>query len=280
MCFCRNTFIFISACIIAFTIFSSCFKKNYRLLSFQEFQSKSFSTPYFFLLSAKNYHLGYYGSRHSYQTNDSQFNQLKTALLSFQPDVIFIEGGVPSLLSNEKDMIEKYGEPGFIGFFGHPRRIQIKNIEPNFSEELYHLLDIFDEEYVLVYYFVREMSLYQIKHDRLELESYISNFLEDLNYFLPLKKKEPDYIYQLYQKTFHKQFQINQITGDLWDPIQEKTIINAVSKQNEIFRNQKMVENIIEAFNDYHKVFVVAGSAHAVIQEPALRQFFHELYER
>ena len=261
-------------------IITSCSTKKYNILSYNEYKQKNFSSPYFYLLSTKKYHLGYFGSHHSFHTEDSQFDQLKIAIQSFQPQVIFIEGGIPSLLSNEKDMIEKFGEPGFVSFLANQQSIQIKNIEPNFSEELYHLLDWFDEEDVLVYYFVREMSLYQLKHEKLELESYISNFIEDLNYFLPLKKKEPDYIYQLYENTFHTQFQTNQINNDLWDPIQEKTIINAISKQNEIFRNQKMVENIIKSFNDYHKVFVVAGSAHAVMQEPALRQFFHELGKR
>ena len=261
-------------------IITSCSTKKYNILSYNEYKQKNFSSPYFYLLSTKKYHLGYFGSHHSFHTEDSQFDQLKIAIQSFQPQVIFIEGGIPSLLSNEKDMIEKFGEPGFVSFLANQQSIQIKNIEPNFSEELYHLLDWFDEEDVLVYYFVREMSLYQLKHEKLELESYISNFIEDLNYFLPLKKKEPDYIYQLYENTFHTQFQTNQINNDLWDPIQEKTIINAISKQNEIFRNQKMVENIIKSFNDYHKVFVVAGSAHAVMQEPALREFFHELGKR
>jgi len=43
-----------------------------------------------------------------------------------------------------------------------------------------------------------------------------------------------------------------------------------------LFRDRKIVGDIAEAFKTHKRVFVVYGSSHAVMQEPALKMLFEQ----
>jgi cephalosporin hydroxylase len=61
------------------------------------------------------------------------------------------------------------------------------------------------------------------------------------------------------------------------DPIpwehRTQSVTNQISRASSLFRDEYIFEQIAKGLQQYKKVFVVYGSAHAVKQEPAFRAF-------
>ena len=60
-----------------------------------------------------------------------------------------------------------------------------------------------------------------------------------------------------------------------WDEKRDKqTILNRIGEQSSLFRDKKIVSDILQALKTHKRVFVVYGASHASMQEPAFKKAF------
>jgi hypothetical protein len=56
--------------------------------------------------------------------------------------------------------------------------------------------------------------------------------------------------------------------------------LNRIGSASSLFRDRKIVSDILEAFKTHDRIFVIYGASHAVMQEPALKKAFDKGTQR
>jgi len=186
---------------------------------------------------------------------------------------VFSEGDVRPVDGKTKEQaIQSHAESGHICWLAQEAGLPISSPEPERGEEISHLNESgLSYEEIITYYFARQMlqwinydhqnepdwrkyagkvELYQTVHDWGGLEI------------------NTDSILSIYKNQTGEKFSIEDKDAlyNLSDPSR-----NPVSAESGKFRDQKLYESIVAKWGEGCDVFVVYGSGHAIVLEPALR---------
>jgi hypothetical protein len=105
-------------------------------MSYEEYSKKKHRSPYLLKLKSGKNFFYYFGEKHSYNPNDSQWEELKDFWSEFlektkdTKKIVFIEEGIRSLESNENDAVLKHGGMGLITFLANKENIEVFSPEP------------------------------------------------------------------------------------------------------------------------------------------------------
>lgn len=250
------------------------------LLSWKEYNQKEFDVPYVFKKEKDGKSVIYIGVRHSFDPDDEQFEVIQKAFKEFQKlngnKIIMIEGGVNwQTLETDKETIKRYGEPAFIKGLAIGAGLKYVSPEPTKEEMNNFIKDKFSEEYI-VYYKVAQQSLHYTKmQNKPSEEEFLQRRIDnDIKQFTD-KYKTPEDIKNLHKKLFGTNFDLNDrnFFYEIANPALFKSKFNELAREKDILRDSKIVESIIDYWNKGYSVFVVYGSGHIIIQEPALEEF-------
>ncbi len=241
--------------------------------------------------------LTYYGSEHLNDPEHEMFSDIETRFNNANPDVVFVEG-YPNLNWDNKEEVEAlrnltreeailgYGENFFTAKLAADRGIRVESPEPEFKDEVGYLLDTgFSKDHVFAYYFYKQIPYYLRTHsveDRSAedfkefMEPQLERFRESINW------EGFDYSYEhaveIGRAIWNEDLDIENFNERKVDPAlsdefeDERTGINDIAAQSSMFRDVHIANKIAEAMKNHNSVFIVYGSAHAVMQEPALRK--------
>jgi len=137
----------------------------------------------------------------------------------------------------------------------------------------------FSREQIFVWDFLRTLTQHnQHKYVELFLEKFkeVTNW-EDFDYSL---KHAMELCEQILGRPVDIENEPN--VTDFTDPIpwEDKrniqTVLNRISESSSVFRDRKIVSDIVEALKTHKRIFIVYGASHAVMQEPALRKLLEK----
>ena len=219
----------------------------------------------------------YYGTAHSSDPSDAQFDEIERLWAEFQPDIAFNEGGDPPTENDSAAAIRKYGEPGLVRYLAARDGVFVRSLEPTREAEAGVLIEGFGAESVKLFYLLRGAAQYGRFETERTLEEEMARWLE---YYGRIQGLEgpPRSIEET--EVFLDQFISGNrglpATDPSWfDPVQSHNVLNDISRSLSEYRDRFMVDLLVGEVLKGKKVFAVVGGSHVVMQEPALRSALH-----
>lgn len=264
-------------------------------MTFEEYAEKEHNPIYVFEIENKEKKITYFGVEHSNNSEKPMFEEIKEKFKESNPQVVFVEGmhfsknGKQELIkeikkADPKIIIKEWGESGFVFKLATDAEVEVESPEPNFTEEIENLLSLgFSKDEIFAYYVYRQANSYQQMPEKPSIEDYLGSYIkrfqkdtcwEDFNYSL-------EHLKQIGKKIWGERSNIKEY--DVWRtnpvPYKDKKIalwnnVNRISQQSSYFRDKFMVQRIQEVMKNNDRLFIVFGSSHAFMQEPALRKMF------
>lgn len=242
-------------------------------------------------------YISYFGVQHENKPEHGMFDEIEDKFDEVKPDIVFVEGYI-ALNKNNKEEVEglrniskeeaiiKHGENIFTAKLAADRGIPVESPEPEFSDEVRYLVDQgFSKDHVFAYYFHKVIPHYIDSHSNEErsaesfrefMEPILEGFKESTNW------DGFDYSYEhavdIGRAIWNEDLDVINFNERKVDPVLRKkfegehTTVNDIAAESSLFRDMHIANKIDEALQKHDRVLVVYGSAHAVMQEPALRK--------
>lgn len=259
-----------------------------RLLTGEEYIHHPFvrgeSRLYFYTIQENGHALFYFGADHSNDPDNPMFDELTRSFGSFNPDLVLIEGR-PSI-NNDPERVakdvegvsdveaRKRGEAFYSMWLAKRGGVEVASPEPDLRDEIAFLIgDGFTPEEIARYYLYRLVPQYQRSSEDMseaELRGYLTPFVTRLKTVL-----ETSAVEQALSGISLENVERYQALADPmpW-PDKPYTRINEVSAASSRFRDEFIINYLKEARQTHPRIFIVYGSGHAVVQEPAIRALF------
>ncbi len=243
-----------------------------------------FSAPYTYSLEREGRRIDYFGAEHTRDSAHPQMRELKKSWEDFlsatnnHKRIVFVEGSIREPQATEEESIRSAGgEGGLISFLARQQGIDLHCPEPSSADEAVELLKRFSKEYIAYYYFARAIDQW---HRSFKAEvpfmKYIEGHLrqdknelhwDDFDFSL-------DHMKQIHRKVFGVDF--DEMDANLFydssNPARISNPISEVARASNDVRNGFILDEIEKYWNDGFSIFIVYGSGHAVVHEPALRK--------
>jgi len=268
------------------------------IMTAEEYSRIKHATPYTFEFKREEKELYYFGAPHTRDPSSPLFTEIERAFNKANPDIVFVEGlniRGDKIKFNEmvkstihKELIDRMGESGFTLKLAVEKGIDWESPEPS-DEDLYNnlLAQGFSKDEIFACDVFNILPQYNRQIKREGFKKYVSGFIDrfkratnwdgfDYSYEHAIRLGE-----QIFDETVDVENDPNALdrTDPIpWDEKKEKqTILNRISEASSLFRDKKIVKDILEAFKTHKRVFVVYGASHAVMQEPALKKSFESV---
>lgn len=247
------------------------------IMSFEEYQAIDHPEPYVYRIEADSGALLYFGSRHSFDPTDPQMDRLEEVWSTFKPDILYTEGTRVSAIDSlsQKQVMERFGEMGMTWHLAHQDRVPVRSLDPNRKAEIDYLKQQgWSGEQLMMFYTLRQVAQSQSQQGSIDLTQAVPKYLKSLvqrfNLQGPttLTQFEDAVVRHLPGVQNWKAIPMSYFYPGPQDP---SYFTNKISTDSNRFRDQYHVGLLTEAVRSGKRVFAIAGSAHAVMQEPALR---------
>ncbi|MCL5410384.1 MAG: hypothetical protein M1324_00830 [Patescibacteria group bacterium] len=240
----------------------------------------SSNTPYFFSLENKGKLLFYLGVKHSWDPADSHFDFIKSKWNEFLSRVknpfVVVESNW-RIHNTEVEAILQGGEIDFIAYHCNQKNIPISCFEPDRGSEMNFLLKQFSKERIEYYYFARNVSQWHRLTQKPDINPYLLSFLQR-------DKKVSgwdDFVFSIdHMKEIHRQFFGTELNfGDaeffkkIENPTREDNPFKDLVRASGSYRDQTVVKNIKNVWDQDKDLFVIYGRGHALNHERLLRDF-------
>lgn len=252
------------------------------LLSWDEYNQKKFDVPYVYSIKKDGQELVYMGTRHCYNSKDEEFEKIRKEWKEFyyrnrdREMIVVVEGGVRPIEESEEKAIIKGGEMTFITYLAHQDKVSTICFEPMRGEVFEEVGKKHSREKVFYQRMAQIALQWNTLTEKPEFEGYIHHFMErdekesnwnDFDFSFDNLKK-------IHRELFDTEF--NPTDRDFFytiiNPSQKNTIINEISRDEDVVRDTAIVKGIIGEWQKGKSIFVVYGSGHSVIQERALKK--------
>ncbi len=246
------------------------------ILSFEQYQKTKHKEPYIIQLQLPTGTLLYFGSRHSFDPDDPQMDTLSRVFSDFSPDVVFTEAFPEQVDSlSRQEAIKRSGEFGLTWKLAGENDIPVHSLEPDRTDEVAYLQNkTWSDTQIMLFYTLRQVAQSHQQQVSVDLSTVVPKYLTSLNRRFGLTVPTT---LGAFEQAVHR-----LLPGvDTWQtipgsyfypgPREPEYFTNRIATDSNIFRDTYHVQVITEAVQQGKKVYAIAGSAHAVMQEPALR---------
>lgn len=246
------------------------------VMSFEEYQRVDHFEPYVYRLQTDSGALLYFGSRHSFDPADPQMDELAAAWNAFEPDIAYTEGvSVAGDSLSRDEFVRRYGEVGLTWWLAAGDGVAVHSLDPSREAEVGFLrAEGWSDEQLMLFYTLRHVAQPQNQLTREELADVLPRYLQSLASRFGLRG--PKTLAEFEEAAGRllpgvRDWTQIPISHFYPGPQQESFFTNEISTASNQFRDRHHVEILTKAVRSGRRVFAIAGSAHAVMQEPALR---------
>lgn len=239
--------------------------------------------PFMFEIENGKQSLFYFGANHSRDQNNHQYPILRDYWNQFlnktneRDRIVLIETNLRKVGTDEEETIRNGSEGNAITLWARNKNVLVACPEPIRSELDSLALSQFIKDEMAYYKFSVVVHSWQ-KLPKSKEEKY--SFSQNVTQFLDVIKQQEmwkDYDFsiphmrEIHKKIFNTEFDEN-VRTDHTNPNTDKTIINKIARVLSDLRDVHITSEIKRYWNEGKSIFVVFGSGHLIIQEPALRK--------
>ena len=252
------------------------------LMSYDQYSKIEHETPYFYIYKSKDKSIYYFGSSHSHDPNHPQFNLLKEKWNEFhyktrdEKTVVILEAHeIPNREETLERSIIKYGESGAGAYLAYESRSSIILGEPETDNIINYLLKNFSKEEILFWYECQAIKFWQDHKRNRSIQEFLSSHTDRYRELLkwPDLIISIDFINTIYREIFNKELNIDdeKIFSQITTPVTIKSRINELSRDQSVYRNEYILDQIEKYWDDGYNIFIIYGAGHAFMQEPVIR---------
>ena len=242
----------------------------------------------------------FFGSRHVYDLTDPMYREICSLADEARPDIIFVEGlqGLRRLASpsqrssllqdicskSMEEAVRCYGERGFAVKYASERNIQVECPEPDFCQEMRHIVrQGFSRNAVVAYYVYRMVHQWLNRLSGADVETYLLPTIQELRHLTGWNDYDWSFeaiasISEEFWRTPLKlddpQFYLRGIAPFTTRTSSGATEVNHVSAASAFYRDHVIAEEVVSAIGRAHSIFVIFGSGHSFTLEEALKAAF------
>jgi len=251
------------------------------LITPKEYSKIRHKYPYIYQIKKENKELLILGSAHSNDQKHPQFKLFKDKFNTFNPDVVFVEGGWEgsSIIKLEKNSIKK-GEMAFLIFLARKKKIPAYGWEPGIDKEILHLLKKYSKDELFAHFIFRTIRQY-IQYGK--PKDYINKQIKEFKKFSNWNNYDYslDQLKKIHKKIFRIEF--NPDKDNLYnippyvikgDSALGPSVLNYVASDEMIFRDSFAIKKILNGFKKYNKILAIMGASHAVVQKLVYEKYF------
>lgn len=236
--------------------------------------------PYIIAVIKGKQELLYFGSEHANDTKHPQYPLLARYWAEFLTEsegldkVALVEGGERNLKKSLKATIEFNGEAGWLTWHAHKAGIECRSPEPDDKEHTRELVDIYGEDAVMHYYFMRDVNQWQRYGQPDGYEEYFWFVKEWQKIYGFIGKVTLASLERIHRDITGKDFDKDdqELSYELGNPYESLAVTNAVSAASSRLRDLHIAGELQRYWNEGKSIFAVYGHSHVVEQEPLLRQ--------
>lgn len=204
----------------------------------------------------------FYGSHHSFDREEIE--AIRKTIDEFKPEIVLVEYGYEKReFSSEEEAIEKGDDMGFCVYYTKKKGIKIGPNDPSPEKCIEHITEKFGKEIAFTFFMFRTLDGLS-RGGKIHKESFFTNYA---GYFrLNTKWKGFDYSYANFRKLFKK------LTGEeygeknnyfkYYDPTMDFNKFNEISREENEFRDNFMIEYLRKMLKEHDKIFIIKGSGH------------------
>jgi hypothetical protein len=263
------------------------------ILSSEQYREHPFATDpgdhiYPYEISDGERTLTYFGTTHTNDPENPAFGEILKAFEKAHPEIVYVEG--MEFINSQKDAVrerlvqesvedaKKQGENYYTLKLAVDSGADFESPELKRTEEVNHLVESgFSKEDIFRFYFDRAVYGYQRQAKDLNKEDclqYIGRNLKAFRDTSDLLKEEVDALEHeaIANLDIHDEDKYQSAVDPIPWENKESTVTNDISRRLSFLRDEYQFERIAEGLQTHSHIFVVYGSAHAVKQEPALRE--------
>ncbi len=257
-----------------------------KLISVEEYGKIKHEKPYLYQLESKSgKQILFFGAKHSADPDEPQFIRIRESLESFNPDLVMVEAAPGPKVPREEfnkgileqdihEVIKRRGEPGFT------IRVAVENDipwfcpEPNPRKQFEFLFEKgFTKDEIQAWALFRNIPVYNKRRSERTFDEFaetaINGFLDKSGWKL---EASIDQIIKIGIEMIGEELDVkNDINIHKYINPGSKNKMQKLSSLSWRFRDEIILENIANKLNEYDRLFVVYGSSHEVVQEPALK---------
>jgi hypothetical protein len=242
--------------------------------------------PQVIYLSNRQKSLVFIGTAHTNQVTH-QADTIENIFNRFRPQIAFNEGGsVDSSrhYASRNEAIAKNAETGELKFLCDQQRISMVNGDLEDSTEWNELFKIHPRNDVYLY-MCNERFLNLYANAWIDTTAGIEQTFqkEFINYYTTRgikfteEEKHFSHVKNVYKAFFHEDLNIHTIPAEKFYFLNDGGTLCALGRSSKTIRDKALISKIEKAFQQYDRVMVVFGGAHAVALEPALKQLMRNV---
>ena len=237
---------------------------------------KDYDYPYVFKISKNGQRLYFLGSKHLFDPEDKQFEAIRKYWQEFLEEtdmencVVLVEGW-DSFVEKTENRAKKRHEAGFTNFLASKEDLVSYTPEPSRLEVAKKLLKKFSDDEVMYSYFAQFATQWHRMKKKPSFEEYIDASMKVCKRQLEMKGYDIslENFTRLHDETHDHTFDKNN-RGCFYND--HNPVTNDVSREEGLIRDLHMVSEIKRLWDEGKNIFIVYGSGHAIIQEPALKK--------
>lgn len=221
------------------------------------------------------------GTVHTNDAQDPQIDDMEEQFTAFRPTVVLVEGGKWPLPERRNEAVSRYGEMAYAYLLAKNMGLAAQDADPEFGEEMRHVLTLHDAEMVKLYYVLRMVRQFRSSSDPTPLTEKVDKWLRapafdaapPLNSTLvTLADFESACARRLPRLKDWKEMAFDaRAVAD-----SDLSALVQVADASSAFRDQHITNLIVQHMRGGQRVLVVAGQAHMDAQRrlllPALRK--------
>jgi hypothetical protein len=195
----------------------------------------------------------------------------------FRPDIAFTEGS-PRAYATRDEAVREAGEPGLVRYLAGRDDVPTTSFEPSRAEELATLGTEFTREQIKMFYILRDISQFAERNGPAKVDAEVERLLT-IYAKTPGLASSPRTLTEFqeaYVRYFSAGVTYQHVPRSWFDPVQESTFLNSLSRLSGKYRDQHMIDRLVHHVRAGRRVFAVVGGSHVVMQERALRSRLRE----
>ncbi len=254
-----------------------------KLLPREQHRAKSIEygdAPFTLELKNDRQALYYFGANHSRDLNNHQYTILREYWARFlretagRNQIVLTEGRLRSPKESEAEAIKHGGEGGFATYLASQEGVTVACPDLGPSELMASLSEFTKEEFLLGEFISYADHIKRRLHRKLEV-------LPRIQVWCDWEKQQniwegvditPENILKIYERILGRPFSEEENFNAIHDPNNTGTRINELARAASDLRDMNVVSEIERYWNEGKSIFVVFGSGHLIIEEPALRE--------
>ena len=227
--------------------------------------------PYILQLQDRTVRVMIYGIEHTKDPQAPELIDLRNKLDNFAPTVVLIEGRLGFLPPLVADPIREFGESGFVYRWGRQHGLPVMTWELPLESEIAAATKSHSLEQAWLYFVLRPYCS-NLRHGRPESpDAVVADLVESRSQWPQFRDEK--FTIKDFERVWSEAFP-NLDWRDESDQDGLPGFLNQIGLQVSLARDIHLSQMILGLAHEGHRVFVVAGSAHAVKIEPVMRAAF------